>query len=533
MTSAVHPTSNGEAHQARPPQPRSQSPPQYSADYKSNDDDDETEPQTETRHTSTAKEQQRHMQPPPAAAAAAAASSLASPSTSSPSPSSASSSAVSTPSHDSSSSSTSLLSPALPQSHEAESLLASSLSSLSLSSSPARASPVSTSASVSTSSTSSSVSSSSSSLSELHKHDLRFLISSSQVGSIIGKAGANVRSVRECSGCYVSILKSEYRDVTERVMEVKGTVEQIPVAVEKIAELLVLAQRERGELREEDTSPLVTLVLLLHRAVVGSIIGKSGCIVKETQQASGVRIQVSNDVLVGSTEKPVSIIGTVSGMREAMRRIVLQVSESEGKGGSKTVLYVPTPASLQLPYPASAAVAYQQAAHHKVLIPSSCAGIIIGRGGETIRAVRAQSGCSISIEDEEGGLGGERVVHIIGSINGIMLAVFFIRGLIEQYQSIAAAAPHPHSPLPPQHLQSYHHHQQQQQQQQQHLQQMQQLQHMQPGGAGPAVGMPVIPPALTLPPPGMTSMPGSMTGVGMSALGPGGTMLHPAHLGGW
>lgn len=69
------------------------------------------------------------------------------------------------------------------------------------------------------------------------KYELRFLISSAQVGSIIGKGGANVRNVRDETNCYVSILKSEYRDVLERVLVIKGTQEQDAQAVEKIAEL--------------------------------------------------------------------------------------------------------------------------------------------------------------------------------------------------------------------------------------------------------------------------------------------------------
>ena len=295
------------------------------------------------------------------------------------------------------------------------------------------------------------------------KHELRFLISSSQVGSIIGKGGANVRSVREASGCYVSILKTEYRDVVDRVMEVKGTVEQIPVAVEKLAELLLLAMRERGEVSEEDEAPLVTMVMLLHRGVVGSIIGRGGSIVKETQQASGVRIQVSNEVLAGSSEKTVTIVGTTGGMREAMRRLVQQIAETEEKrseraGGvpMKVLYYVPTPTSLQHTYPMSSPMYAPLApSHHKLLIPSSCAGIVIGKGGTTIHSVRAQSGCSISIEDEEdlyGAPTGERVVHIIGSQQGIMIAIFLIRSLLDSVQM----PPHMHQhALPPSLQHSY------------------------------------------------------------------------------
>lgn len=364
-------------------------------------------------------------------------------------------------------------------------------------------------------------SSSSSFASPLHsdKHELRFLISSSQVGSIIGKGGANVRSVREASGCYVSILKTEYKDVVERVMEVKGTMEQIPVAVEKLAELLLLAMRERGEVSEEDESPMVTLVMLLHRGVVGSIIGRGGSIVKETQQASGVRIQVSNEVLAGSSEKSATIVGTTGGMREAMRRLVQQIAETEEKrseraGGvpTRVLYYVPTPSSLQHTYPMSSPLYAPLApSHHKLLIPSSCAGIVIGKGGGTIHSVRAQSGCSISIEDEEDVYGaptGERVVHIIGSPQGIMVAIFLIRSLLD---SVQVLPPHmqPHAPPPLPHsyqhmLQPPHTHTQQPSQQQTILSQMGQL-----GQLG------------QLPPPPMGSM-APLLGGGLGAMNGGG-----------
>ena len=439
-------------------------------------------------------------------------------------------STLSTPTHDdpsssaSSSSSSSTSSPSSshpPDAHDADSL-ASTLSSLSLSASSSSQQPP-----------------------PPPSLTLRFLIASSQVGSIIGKAGANVRSVREGSGCFVSILKSEYRDVTERVMEVKGGVDALPMAVERIAELLVLAQRERGELRDEDEAPYVSLVLLLHRGLVGSIIGRAGVLVKDTQSASGARVQVSNDVLVGSTEKPVTVLASTHGMREAFRRIALQISDSEGKAVSKTVQYVPTPSSLQSPF-ASAAFPYPQAAHHhRVLIPSACAGIVIGRGGETIKNVRAQSGCSISIEDEEGGgLGSERVVHIIGSVQGIQLAVFYIRTLIEGFhqQHVHAGT---HALIHPHHQQHQHQHGHQQQQaiqhmpgppgmplQQQHHGSMHAHQHLPPGlgplhFAGMSAGLGGLPPMPQLSqmvPPGLGPIGGPLGGGALlgGGLGTGG-----------
>jgi hypothetical protein len=53
----------------------------------------------------------------------------------------------------------------------------------------------------------------------------------------LGKGGNSVRSVREESGCFVSIVKADFRHVQERIMVLKGSVEQIAAATKGITTL--------------------------------------------------------------------------------------------------------------------------------------------------------------------------------------------------------------------------------------------------------------------------------------------------------
>ena len=67
--------------------------------------------------------------------------------------------------------------------------------------------------------------------------EVRILIENSQVGGIIGRKGANVKSIRENTGVYLSILKSDFRNVQERVMILKGPLGSISVATHETAKL--------------------------------------------------------------------------------------------------------------------------------------------------------------------------------------------------------------------------------------------------------------------------------------------------------
>lgn len=67
--------------------------------------------------------------------------------------------------------------------------------------------------------------------------DIRVLIDNASVGGLIGKSGGNIKRVRDESGAFVSILKTDYRHVQDRVMVIKGTTAQIANAAKLITEL--------------------------------------------------------------------------------------------------------------------------------------------------------------------------------------------------------------------------------------------------------------------------------------------------------
>ena len=276
--------------------------------------------------------------------------------------------------------------------------------------------------------------------------ELRCLIENSAVGGLIGRSGSNVKRVREESGAFVSILATDNRQVTERILTIKGSIDSIAKAVLIISQLLIDGGSDVS--RSADTTALKVLV---HKSAVGAVIGKAGAVIKETQNETGARIQVSNEPIGQSTDKTVTVSGTPQQLHDAVARIAQQLKESPLKPGTRSINFVPGTGNSSAPashtnagYNAggrggynntrapAAPVAGEQT--QKIAIPTLCAGCVIGRGGSVIRDLRAQSGTAISIQDPDPQSPNERVVTLTGTREGIQTAVYLIRQLVEQYQ---------------------------------------------------------------------------------------------------
>jgi len=280
--------------------------------------------------------------------------------------------------------------------------------------------------------------------------------------------------VREESGAFISILKTEFRNVQERVLVIKGNVHQILKATNSVAQLMLDAHKSREKKGEDDrkkkkqpkqqqkneksnnseSDTTVPFKILVHKSAVGAIIGKGGATIKETQQETGTRIQVSNEPLPYSTEKTVTITGSPSGIEAAAQRVLNQLNQNPLRSGTKSYPYVPgqppypSPYGVNSPYASPPPVLYGTASPQqpvyppygssicgqKIAIPTVCAGCVIGKGGSVIRDLRTQSGTSISIADPDEDNPNERVVTLTGSPQGIQTAVYLIRQLVEQYQ---------------------------------------------------------------------------------------------------
>jgi len=67
----------------------------------------------------------------------------------------------------------------------------------------------------------------------------------------------------------------------------------------------------------------------------------------------------------------------------------------------------------------------------KVIIPDTFSGVVIGKGGSIIKAIKARTDTNISLADPNEAK--DRVVTISGSPQGVQAAIAMIRERVENY----------------------------------------------------------------------------------------------------
>jgi far upstream element-binding protein len=152
-------------------------------------------------------------------------------------------------------------------------------------------------------------------------------------------------------------------------------------------------------------------VILIDSSLVGLVIGRQGESLRRIEQESGTRIQFINGPEAGP-QRQCRITGSPSARISAKREINRIIEENGGNparetGGSAR--------------PGAKAVGQQQPAlregeqSSQIMVPDRTVGLIIGRGGETIRDLQERSGCHVNIVGENKSVNGLRPVNLIGS----------------------------------------------------------------------------------------------------------------------
>uniref|UniRef100_A0A8C7L5S2 NOVA alternative splicing regulator 1 n=2 Tax=Oncorhynchus TaxID=8016 RepID=A0A8C7L5S2_ONCKI len=150
------------------------------------------------------------------------------------------------------------------------------------------------------------------------------------------------------------------------------------------------------------------LKVLIPSYAAGSIIGKGGQTIVQLQKETGATIKLSKskDFYPGTTERVCLIQGTVEALNGVHSFIAEKVREMP-QSAQKT-----EPVSILQPQTTVNPDRVKQA---KLIVPNSTAGLIIGKGGATVKAVMEQSGAWVQLSQKPEGINlQERVVTISG-----------------------------------------------------------------------------------------------------------------------
>jgi len=286
---------------------------------------------------------------------------------------------------------------------------------------------------------------------------IRLLMTGKEVGSIIGKGGEIINSIREESGAKIHISDGA---IPERIVTVTGPTEAIFKSFGLICKKL--EDDGSGSHKSDSGSSSgkagsVTLRLIVPASQCGSLIGKGGSKIKEIREVTSASVVVASEMLPNSTERTVTISGVRTAISQCIYHICCVMLESPPKG--TTIPYTPKSNSLGggllgmgggnsrggrgnhqdnplasllgLGSGASTLAAIATLAGsqlrdrrggdrddsrgsntqtYEMSIPNDMIGCIIGKGGSKIAEIRQLSGAMIRISksDENGSSRGER-----------------------------------------------------------------------------------------------------------------------------
>ncbi|EPQ12120.1 RNA-binding protein Nova-1 [Myotis brandtii] len=254
---------------------------------------------------------------------------------------------------------------------------------------------------------------------------LKVLIPSYAAGSIIGKGGQTIVQLQKETGATIKLSKSKdfYPGTTERVCLIQGTVEALNAVHGFIAEKI--REMPQNVAKTEPVSILQPQTTVNPDRI------------KQTLPSSPTTTKSSpSDPMTTSRANQVQyhpVIYTIPFTGDC-----LHTGEKDNDGGTHShKMMVPSPLALHLPRespsplspPATQGQPKVQAslrwwlpscpgppkAQVKIIVPNSTAGLIIGKGGATVKAIMEQSGAWVQLSQKPDGINlQERVVTVSG-----------------------------------------------------------------------------------------------------------------------
>ncbi|KAK3159509.1 hypothetical protein QOZ80_2AG0150970 [Eleusine coracana subsp. coracana] len=288
---------------------------------------------------------------------------------------------------------------------------------------------------------------------------LRFLVSNTAAGCIIGKGGSTINDFQSQSGARIQLSRSHefFPGTNDRIIMVSGLFDEVIKAMELILEKLL---DEGEEFNDAETRPKVKLVV--PNSSCGGIIGKGGATIKSfiEQSHAGIKISPQDNNYVGLHDRLVTVTGTFDNQMQAIDLILRKLSEDVHYppnlsspfpyAGLNFPSYPPgVPVGYMIPQvPYNAPMSYGPNGYggryqnnkpgtpmrlpanndgqesHTIGVADEHIGAVVGRAGRNITEIIQASGARIKISDRGDFIAGtsDRKVTITGTPEAIQAA---------------------------------------------------------------------------------------------------------------
>lgn len=255
----------------------------------------------------------------------------------------------------------------------------------------------------------------------------------SMAGTVLGKGGATIKNMMAASGCRLKMTaRGEGGQEAPRRLLFVGQLEGCLVVQQMLWDVLREAFMAAGH--PEPTAFSITF--WLRKEVVGQVIGKGGQVVQEIRQRSSTQIRVSDYEDGGM--RPCQIEGPLENVFNA-ERLIWQMVMSGPTIDTQAAKRTSDPSDLAFLQLAkrpriedlSAPPAPQGEFESRILLQNEVIGLVIGKQGAKLKAIRESSQCKIEVLQAEQAphYPGERMVVIRGKTHERQSALQQILGV--------------------------------------------------------------------------------------------------------
>jgi far upstream element-binding protein len=272
-------------------------------------------------------------------------------------------------------------------------------------------------------------------------------IESALVGLIIGRQGENLRRVEADTGCRVQFItgqddNSPYRECKitgsranrvkakneiNRIIEDSGMAANARASAERARENPVArGSSHQPALRDGEDS----MQIMVPDRTVGLIIGRGGETIRDLQDRSGCHVNIVGEQKSVNGLRPVNLIGSREAASKA-KEMIMEIVESDSKGGADKPRAAPQKdSSRDAGYAGSHGGGGGDSINDSIFVPSEAVGMIIGKGGETIKDIQSTTGCKINVSPKQAGET-DREIGLVGSREAIIAAKRAIEDKVE------------------------------------------------------------------------------------------------------
>jgi polyribonucleotide nucleotidyltransferase len=289
--------------------------------------------------------------------------------------------------------------------------------------------------------------------------DMRLMFPSACIGSIIGKGGEVIHSIRAASEARINIFDPT-PNMDARIVLIQGFPENVAKAIE-----LIFASLEQGKQTSLLTNFVVRIPISNDQA--GPVIGNGGETINSLREQSGARIEVSkrnngqqqapwmglhNKIRIitvtgelACVKTALVLLSSILALHPSANASIFAVLDHSGPLrsvlghiGNEHVMHMPPPGYMYAPqpgeYPGKGGLGGQGSSMDQVLsvqypVPESSVGSVIGKGGRVINEIRRNTGCKIEIANASED-SASRMITITGTSSGVENAKYMIRNRI-------------------------------------------------------------------------------------------------------